>query len=71
MIRRSRSSRLNQDPPNGPTIFAGDYAHINSVQLIDGQIVTSLRGCSKVLGIDAESGDVLWRVGRSNLSEEK
>ena len=47
------------------------YAHLNSLQLVDGEIVGSFRGCSRVLGIDANTGEVLWRVGRSNLSDEQ
>ena len=51
--------------------FPDDYAHINSVQVVDGDIVASFRGCSKVLRIDGTSGDVIWRLGRSNLSTEE
>ena len=58
--------------------FAGEenhsYAHINSLQMIDGLIIASLRGCSKVLAIDpdhAEDHKVAWRVGRSNLTAEQ
>ena len=50
-----------------------DYAHINGMHVVDGVLVASMRGCSKVLGIDVEPGatrgDVLWRMGRSNLSD--
>ena len=51
--------------------FPEDYAHINSVQVVDGDIVSSFRGCSKVLRIDGTSGEVIWRLGRSNLSAEE
>ena len=47
------------------------YAHLNSIQKYGNQIVGSFRGCSKVLGIDATSGDVVWRVGRTNLSDDE
>ena len=51
----------------------GDYAHINGMHVVDGVLVASIRGCSKVLGIDvkpgATRGDVLWRMGRTNLSD--
>ena len=51
----------------------GGYAHINGMHLVDGVLVASMRGCSKVLGIDvgpgATRGDVLWRMGRTNLSD--
>ena len=47
----------------------GDYAHVNSTQLTGGLIVASMRGCSRVLAIDARTGKVVWRVGPSNLSD--
>ena len=48
--------------------FPDDYAHVNSVQAFDDDIVASFRGCSKVLRIDGDSGDVMWRLGKSNRS---
>ena len=55
--------------------FAGSafpgYAHLNSLQMVGNHIVGSFRGCSKVLGIDAATGAVAWRVGRTNLSDEE
>ena len=48
------------------------YAHINSLQMIDGLIIASFRGCSKVLAIDpnhTEDHKVAWRLGRSNLTD--
>ena len=47
----------------------GDYAHLNALQMSGGHIIASMRGCSRVLAIDADSGDVVWRVGPSNLSD--
>ena len=47
----------------------GDYAHLNTLQMVDGLIIASMRGCSRVLAIDAVTGDVVWRVGPSNLSD--
>ena len=51
----------------------GGYAHINGMHVVDGVLVASMRGCSKVLGIDVKPGvtrgDVLWRMGRTNLSD--
>ena len=51
----------------------GGYAHLNGAHMVDGVLAASLRGCSKVLGIDVEPGvtrgDVLWRMGRTNLSD--
>ena len=53
----------------------GDYAHVNGLHLVDGVLAASMRGCSKVLGIDARPGptrgDVLWRMGRTNLSDSE
>ena len=49
--------------------FPDDYAHVNSVQAFDDDIVASFRGCSKVLRIDGDSGDVMWRLGKSNRSD--
>ncbi len=51
--------------------FPSGYAHINSLQMVDGLIIASFRGCSKVLAIDpdhTEDHKVAWRVGRSNLT---
>ena len=47
----------------------GDYAHLNTIQMADGHIIASIRGCSRVLAIDVATGDVVWRVGPSNLSD--
>ena len=51
----------------------GGYAHLNGMHLVNGVLVASMRGCSKALGIDVEpgptQGDVLWRMGRTNLSD--
>ena len=46
--------------------FPSDYAHVNSLQYVEGDIVANFRGCSQVLRIDGESGEVVWRLGRSN-----
>ena len=47
--------------------FPHDYAHVNSLQVLDnGDIVASFRGCSQVYLIDGETGEVIWKVGRSN-----
>ena len=51
--------------------FPNDYAHINSLQEVDGgDIIASFRGCSQVLRIDGATGEVEWRLGRSNRSDE-
>ena len=54
--------------------FPDDYAHLNSLQMADGLIVGSFRGCSRVLAIDPdhpEEHKVAWRVGRTNLAAEQ
>ncbi len=51
--------------------FPSGYAHINSLQMVDGLIIASFRGCSQVLAIDpdhTEDHKVAWRVGRTNLT---
>ena len=50
--------------------FPRDYAHINTIEDADGDYIASLRGCSQVVRIDGETGDVIWRLGRSNRSDE-
>ena len=49
--------------------FPWDYAHINTIEDADGDYVASLRGCSQVVRIDGETGEVIWRLGRSNRSD--
>ena len=55
--------------------FAGtknpNYAHFNTIDLVDGNFILSFRGCSKVMMIDGTTGDVIWRLGRSNLSDDE
>ena len=54
--------------------FPDDYAHLNSLQMSDGLIIGSFRGCSRVLAIDPdhpEEHKVAWRVGRTNLTAEE
>ena len=46
--------------------FLRGYGHINSLDMEDGDIIAGLRGCSKVYRIDPDSGNIVWRVGRSN-----
>ena len=51
--------------------FPNDYAHINSVQVVDDAdiIIASFRGCSQVWRIDRETGAGEWLLGRSNRSD--
>ena len=60
-----------QDCRRGEPFPAGDWAHGNSLWMADGVIVASFRTCGKVLGIDAATGDVVWRLGRSYRSAEE
>ena len=46
-------------------LTAGDYAHLNSLYLADGDIIASFRHCSQVLRIDGRSGAVVWQMGGS------
>ena len=51
--------------------FPDGYAHLNSLQMLDGLIFASFRGCSQVLAIDpdhTENHKVVWRLGRTNLT---
>ncbi len=50
--------------------FPIDYAHINSVQVVDdADIIASFRGCSQVWRIDRETETGEWLLGRSNRSD--
>ena len=60
-----------QDCGRGEPFPEGDYVHGNSLWMADGVIVASLRLCGKVLGIDAATGEVVWRLGRSYRSPEE
>ena len=49
--------------------FPWDYAHINSLYTVEGDIIASFRGCAQVLKIDGKSGDIVWLLGKSNRSD--
>lgn len=49
--------------------FPHGYAHVNSLQIVDGDVIASFRGCSQVLRIDGVSGEVVWMLGKSNRSD--
>ena len=59
-----------EDCISGST-FRGEYGHINSLGSIDGDIIAGFRHCSKILRIDVDTGDVVWRAGPSILSREQ
>lgn len=45
--------------------FPNDYAHLNSLHELDGDIVAGLRGCAQVLRIERATGAVVWQLGGS------
>ncbi len=49
--------------------FPWGYAHLNSVNIVDGDFIASFRGCAQVLRIDGTTGDVIWRLGKSHRSD--
>ena len=49
--------------------FPDDYAHINSLEIVDGDIIGSFRGCSQVLRIDGTTGEIVWLLGKSNRGD--
>ena len=44
-----------------------EYAHLNSVQLVDGDVVASFLGCAQIVRLDRSSGSwsVEWQLGGS------
>ncbi|MYA49425.1 MAG: hypothetical protein F4Y25_01545, partial [Chloroflexi bacterium] len=48
-----------------------EWAHVNMVHYFQGSVIASFRGCSKVLSINASTGKIDWRLGRSNLTAEE
>ena len=45
--------------------FPNDYAHLNSLHELEGDIVAGLRGCAQVLRIERKTGAVVWQIGGS------
>ena len=43
--------------------FPNDYAHLNSLHELEGDIVAGLRGCAQVLRIERATGAVVWQLG--------
>ena len=43
--------------------FPNDYAHLNSLHELEGDIVAGLRGCAQVLRIERATGAVVWQMG--------
>ena len=76
VYRWNSYDHLTIDPDFLWSDFKRDYAHINSIQLIEGDIVVSLRGGSQVLRIDrsARSEDnpgtsIVWQLGGTDQGE--
>ena len=44
--------------------FPNDYAHLNSLYELEGDIVVGLRGCAQVLRLERATGAVAWQLGR-------
>ena len=42
-----------------------EYAHVNSIAWFDGDVIAGFRGCSKILRIDVDTGEIVWRAGPS------
>ena len=51
--------------------FIGNaWSHFNSIeQLTDGHFLLSLRGCAAIVKVHSETGEVLWRIGRTTLTD--
>ena len=45
--------------------FGSEYAHVNSLAWFDGDVIAGFRHCSKILRIDGDTGDIVWRAGPS------
>jgi hypothetical protein len=43
--------------------FPNDYAHLNSLHEVDGDILAGLRGCNQVLLLERATGAVKWQMG--------
>ena len=50
--------------------FTAEWAHVNSLQEVGGEWIASFRSCSQVLRINPTSGDVVWLLGKSRISDE-
>ncbi len=51
--------------------FPGEYAWFNSIEVVDGNYLVSLKGCSKIVLIDGASGEMIWRLGKTNLTDQE
>ena len=49
--------------------FPGEYAKLNSLDVVEGGLLASFRACSVVLRIERPSGRVAWQLGGSDPAE--
>lgn len=56
---------------NDCTLFFADYAHLNSLHLIEDDIVASFRHCAQVLRIDGTTGAIEWKLGGTSPPPEQ
>ena len=71
VFRWNSWDHLNVDDDCHPT--AAEYAHLNSLQVVDGDIIASFARCNQVLRIDRGSsppGKVVWQLGGSSPPED-
>ena len=61
-------ARVSGSDDTGGNHFRPEWGHVNSLDWYEGDIVAGFLGCNKVLRIDVDTGDVVWRVGVSNRS---
>jgi len=61
------NSADHMDPDEDGLSGMGDYAHLNSVEVMaDGNLLLSFRHTSQVMKVDRTTGEVIWRLGGVN-----
>jgi hypothetical protein len=65
--RRDEFLYLPKDLPDGRQAF--DWAHLNSIQEVDGQVILSFRHLDAVYAIDKSDGEILWKLGGTERPE--
>lgn len=65
LFRWNSWGNITLDPDCRLLRFTGEYAHLNSLHVQDGDVVASFRGCGQVLKLDRSSGTwaVEWKLG--------
>ena len=68
---------MKLDPDCRVWRFSEDYAHLNSLQIVDGDIVASFFGCAQILRIDRETssgepgtGAIEWKLGGTSPTRD-